>query len=204
MSVTTSPPLNPSQAVERIREIIVGRQFDRLEQRVTRLESAGPAAPSSPVEDGRLAGEARLAELKQDLHRIIDAERSHTDGQIAGCRGEIQRLSARIQQIAAANATAAAGPGVRELEQKLGGWLAGWQRSLHQHLGERDDRLADQIRGEVATLWAETERQITRVECRMSDREAVEERFRRIAIAARALADCASPAVVAEENRASR
>ncbi|MGL4400689.1 MAG: hypothetical protein ACRCXD_12530, partial [Luteolibacter sp.] len=72
----TSSPLNPSQAVERIREIIVGRHLERLEQRVVRLESASAPAPlfSPPdalLEDRMFASEARVEALKENLRRQL-------------------------------------------------------------------------------------------------------------------------------------
>ena len=77
MSPTPSP-LNPSQTVERIREIIVGRQterLERLEQRVIRLETGVPPAAAAPAPTARLedrifAHEAQLEALKENVHRL--------------------------------------------------------------------------------------------------------------------------------------
>ena len=79
------------------------------------------------------------------------------------------------------------------LESKLGNWLTDWQSSFRSQLNDRDQRLATQLRSEVAALWENTESQITRLESRAIDRDSIEERFSRIALAARALAECASP-----------
>ena len=85
---------------------------------------------------------------------------------------------------------------MQQLEQKIGGWLTSWQSSFHHQLNDRDQRLAAELRKEVAMLWESTESQITRIESRAVDRDSIEERFNRIALAARALAECASPTAV--------
>jgi hypothetical protein len=197
----TSSPLNPSQAVERIREIIVGRHLERLEQRVARLETTGvPTATASPstalLEDRLFANEARIEALKENVHRLVDATRQQTELRLSQQREETQRLAAQIQQVAALKASESPAPAVQQLEQKIGGWLTSWQSSFHHQLNDRDQRLAAELRKEVAMLWESTESQITRIESRAVDRDSIEERFNRIALAARALAECASPTAV--------
>jgi len=189
-------PTNPSQAVERIREIIVGRQFERLEQRLASLESSEPLARqvSSPQWEERLCtSEARLEALQHSLQRLAETTREEVEIRSSQQRAEIQRLAAQVQQVAAMkSAEAREQSAVRELEGRLGTWLTSWQGALQSHLNERDHRLADQLRGEVATLWENTEAQITRLQSRSTDREWIEERFARIAAAARALAESAA------------
>lgn len=197
----TSTPLNPSQTVERIREIIVGRQLERLEQRVVRLESThapAPAAapPDSLLEDRLFASEARVEALKENLRRHLDSTRQQSEMLFSQQREETQRLAAQIQQVAAAKASESPLPAVQQLEQKVGTWLSSWQSSFYQQLNDRDQRLAAELRKEVALLWENTESQITRIQSRAVDRDSIEERFKRIALAARALAECASPSAV--------
>jgi predicted trehalose synthase len=187
-------PLNPSQAVERIREIIVGRHLEKLEARVARLESRTMQEPLPASWEERLCtGEARLEALQQSVQRLSESTREEAEQLAQQQRAEIQRLAAQIQQVAAARAAESAQPAVDRLEQKLGAWLGNWQTSLQTHLNEREQHLAGQIRQEVATLWEHTESQITRLQSRALDRDQVEERFQRIAAAARALAECAVP-----------
>ncbi|MEO5916939.1 MAG: hypothetical protein ABIS50_22110 [Luteolibacter sp.] len=197
MSPTPSP-LNPSQTVERIREIIVGRHLERLEQRVARIESGGVTspAPSSRLEDRLFANEAQLEALKENVHRLVDTTREQTELRLSQHREETQRLAAQIQQVAALKSSESAAPAINQLERKIGTWLTAWQSSFQVHLNDRDQRLASQLRGEVAALWESTESQITRLESRAVDRDSLEERFNRIALAARALAECASPSTL--------
>ncbi len=189
-------PTNPSQAVERIREIIVGRQFERLEQRVARLESMEPLGQqaSVPWEERLCTSEARLELLQHSLQRLADTTREEVEIRSSQQRAEIQRLAAQIQQVAAMkSAEEREQSAVRELEGRIGTWLTSWQGAIQSHLNERDHRVADQLRGEVATLWENTEAQITRLESRAIERDWIEERFARIAAAARALAESAAP-----------
>jgi len=191
----TPPTLNPSQAVERIREIIVGRHLERLEHRIVRLEqNPTPAgSSSSPIEDRMLAAEAKLEALRENLNRSGESTREEQQRRLDAHREETQRLAAQIQEIAASRANDMAQPEVQQLEKKLGSWLGHWQNTVHQQFIERDQKIVAQLRGELATLWESTENQITRVQSRCMDRDQIEDRFRRIAAAARALAESAMP-----------
>jgi DNA repair exonuclease SbcCD ATPase subunit len=194
MSPTPPSSLNPSQAVERIREIIVGRQLEKLEARVVRLESAGSCGQvPSQWEERLCTAEARLEALQQSLQRLDESNREQSETRSLRQQEEIQRLAAQIQQVAAIKSAANVQPAIDQLEHKLGAWLNHWQGSLQAHLNEREERLARQMREEVATLWESTESQITRLQSRSLDRDMIEERFSRIAAAARALAECAAP-----------
>lgn len=189
----TSTPLNPSQAVERIREIIVGRHLERLEQRVERIESTSTGGAVPPQFEDRLCTtEARLEALQHSLKRITDHSREEMDSMHHQTREDIRQLAAQIQEVAARKAAESAQPQIQQLESKVGTWLTHWQSALQNHLNERELRLSSQLRQEVATLWENTESQITRLESRSVTRDAVEEKFNRIAEAARALAECAS------------
>jgi hypothetical protein len=200
-------PTNPSETVERIREIIVGRQFERLEQRIARLESVEPHGQQTavPWEERLCTSEARLEALQHSLQRLADTTREDVEIRSNQQRAEIQRLAAQVQQVAAMkSAEAREQSACRELESRLGTWLTSWQGALQSHLNERDHRLADQLRGEVATLWENTEAQITRLQSRATDRDWIEERFARIAAAARALAESASPSSAVSDYSAPR
>jgi hypothetical protein len=194
MSPTPPSPLNPSQAVERIREIIVGRHLEKLEARVDRLESYGSNGQiPSQWEERLCTSEARLESLHQALQRLDESNRGQSEARSLQQREEIQRLAAQIQQVAAIKSAANVQPAIEQLEHKLGAWLNNWQGALQAHLNDREQRLVSQMREEVATLWETTESQITRLQSRSLDREMIEERFSRIAAAARALAECAAP-----------
>jgi len=194
---STSPTFNPSQTVEKIREIIVGRHLERLELRVIQLETSVPnpaaVAPSiTQLEDRIVAHEARLEALQQNVCRLTESTPSH-DFRLSEYREETQRLATQIQQIAAIKSAEVTTPPLQQLERKIGSWLTAWQTSFQSQLTDRDQRLARQIRSEVASLMEETESKLNRLETRIMDRSLIEERFSKIATAARSLAECASP-----------
>ena len=211
MSLTPPTSNNPSQAVERIREIIVGRHLEKLEQRVARLEATASSAPMPAAwEDRMCTNEAHVEALKENLRRLGDSTREDAEQRALAQRAEIQRLAAQIQQVAAAKAVESSQPAIDRLEHKIGTWLSNWQSSLNAHLNEREHRLSTQIRQEMASLWESTESQITKLQSRMVDTKEIEERFTklqsrmvdnheieerfsRITAAALALAECASP-----------
>ncbi len=188
----TPPTLNPSQTVERIREIIVGRHLERLEGRVARLESAPQPPPVTPkeetpiFEDRLFVAEAKVEALQDQVHRI-EGFHEETERIAETQRKEARLLAARIQEIARQNASDIALPAVERLERKLGQWLTDWQKSFHSYLDERDRKVRDQLKDELAEL-----REI--IEKRMSDLEGkvpvdVDDRFDRIAAAARSFAE---------------
>ncbi|MBJ7257602.1 MAG: hypothetical protein JHC69_12435, partial [Akkermansiaceae bacterium] len=85
--IPISPPPNPSQAVERLREIIVGRQFEQFEQRLRRLEIAGPSTglntATSEDFDDRLSAsealmEARFESMHENMQQLVVKAREQT------------------------------------------------------------------------------------------------------------------------------
>jgi len=188
-------PLNPSQTVERIREIIVGRHLERLEQRVALLETGVTSSPmiSPPMDERHLQIGDPLEALQDNVERLMETNRQQTDLRLSQNREETQRLAIQIQKVAAMKASGSAPLAVHQLERRIGTWLSDWQSSLQVHLQDRDARIATQLRNEVGALRARNESQLAQLESHIVDRKFLDERFNRIAIAARALAECMSP-----------
>ncbi|QTN31009.1 hypothetical protein HZ994_01265 [Akkermansiaceae bacterium] len=191
----TPPTLNPSQTVERIREIIVGRHLERLEGRISRLESAPSVMPRSvnpeQFEDRLLVTEARVEALQDHVHRIENS-RGDLEATAAMQRQEAQRLAFQIQEIAREKSAATTLPAVENLERKLGAWLVEWQKSINARLESHDRQLAEGLRAELAAIKDGFERRFSELEAKSGCLGSVEERFARIAAAARALAESAA------------
>ncbi|MGJ8633122.1 MAG: hypothetical protein ACSHX7_04320 [Luteolibacter sp.] len=191
----TPPTLNPSQTVERIREIIVGRHLERLEGRVARLESspavsAPPALDQPLFEDRLLITEAKVEALQNHLQRMENT-REDTLQVTTMHREEAQRLATQIQEIAREKAAAnVALPAVENLERKLGTWLADWQKSLQSHLQERDQKVLAHVKTELNSMRDELDQRISGLESKVPDN--MEDRFNRIASAANTLAESAA------------
>jgi len=199
----TPPTLNPSQTVERIREIIVGRHLERLEGRVARLETqpvaaTKPAPPGDIFEDRLIITEARVEALQDHVQRI-EGLREETERIGTMHREEVQRLAMQISEIARAKAGQPEVHAVENLERKLGSWLTEWQKSLHLRLETRDRDMVDKVRIELAAMRAGIEKRFEELESRVPMN--VEDRFNRIAAAARALAESAASFSISTPTR---
>ncbi|BCU78774.1 hypothetical protein [Luteolibacter sp. LG18] len=187
LSNTQTP--NPSQTVERIREIIVGRQLDRLEQRVALLEKQPQAVVGHS--ETRIGGiEARVEALQHHFQRLSEGLRLEAETRETRHEEDVQRLSEHIQQTLAARIVPDRGA---QLESKLGQWLTDWQQSAHQQAEARDRQLTALLQDELIRLreWVTT--QLSSLQQQHGERAGLEQRFAQIAKAARALAEAAEP-----------
>jgi hypothetical protein len=209
--IPISPPPNPSQAVERLREIIVGRQFEQFEQRIRRLEIAGPStgltSATSEDFDDRLSAnealiEARFESMHENMQQLVAKAREQTEHLLTQQREATLQLTGQVQQLVEAQSSEISADMIRQLEQKIGAWLTNWQNFIHLQLNERDQNISAHLHREVATLWENTESQITALQSRAANWDTIEQRFSRIALAARALAECASPTVIESSTTA--
>ena len=209
--IPISPPPNPSQAVERLREIIVGRQFEQFEQRLRRLEIAGPSTglntATSEDFDDRLSAnealmEARFESMHENMQQLVAKAREHTEHLLTQQREATLQLTGQVQQLVSAQSSEISADMIRQLEQKIETWLTNWQNFIHLQLNERDQNISAHLHREVATLWENTESQITALQSRAANWDTIEQRFSRIALAARALAECASPTVIESSTTA--
>ncbi|MBJ7284123.1 MAG: hypothetical protein JHD00_03410 [Akkermansiaceae bacterium] len=209
--IPISPPPNPSQAVERLREIIVGRQFEQFEQRIRRLEIAGPStglnSATSEDFDDRLSAsealmEARFESMHENMQQLVVKAREQTEHLLTQQREATLQLTGQVQQLVSAQSSEISADMIRQLEQKIETWLTNWQNFIHLQLNERDQNISAHLHREVATLWENTESQITALQSRAANWDTIEQRFSRIALAARALAECASPTVIESSTTA--
>lgn len=192
MSPTPST-LNPSQTVERIREIIVGRHLERLEDRVSRLEAQPAGISQNPTpdifEDRLLMTEARVEALQDHLQRV-EMSREELEQIAATQREDAQRLVTQIHEMIREKANETALSAVENLDGKLGAWLVEWQKSLQERLDGRDRDLSARMESDLAELKDGLEKRLSELEGRIP--EDVNEGFGRIAEAAKALADGAA------------
>lgn len=184
---------SPSHAVERIREIIVGRQLDRLEHRVALLEQASPVESAAWTCEPRLeAVEAQVEAIQDRLHRLSEGYRIESEARDSRHQEEIRRLADRIQTTAAERTTPEAIP---RIEAKLGQWLSDWQTTALRRADQREAQLITHLRAELVKFrdWVSTE---AAVQSRLkADRSELEQRFAKVAAAARALAEAAESTV---------
>ncbi len=154
------PPLNPSQQVERIREILVGRQMHQLEDRLRHLEGAvtsQDAQVGPEVLHHLQTSQAAVLEETRQLRRQLQQETQSRNDQIdrlgkqleSTCRDihqhdqQLQQnLSAHLEQISAAMA-ARIDARVREILHHLQSEIVQWKNQVDRDLHTvRDDSVS--------------------------------------------------------------
>jgi flagellar biosynthesis/type III secretory pathway protein FliH len=182
------PDINPSRQVERIREILVGRQMDGVERRLERLEANLRPMPTQAPDD---VFEIRLASYEQRHDLKLQELRDEIDAEKARRVEETHRLASQIQ--AAARSREASGLEAQvELEERITRWLEHWNQGFRQYLHQREQHLISEMRSELdqTRKWVES-RLSTSDESRVGRMQAS---FAQLADAARAIADAAAQA----------
>lgn len=139
----TSPTPPATRQVEKIREIIVGRQFHAVEQRLTRLEEnlrPMPVTGSDTASPSAHAQQEQALEIRH-LRQSIEVERNRQ-------AEETKRLAQQIQHIARSRREAAEET-QRAIQAQLGPWFQEWQGRLQQHLQQRESHLIAEFRAEL-------------------------------------------------------
>lgn len=145
------PPLNPSQQVERIREILVGRQMHQVEDRLESLERAvskeGSHEPPELVQRVRQSQLVVLEEL-QDLRHRIHREADRRQAQLDDLRKQFEdtarnrsredhelkdSLRGHLEHISSAMASRI-DASVREVLQHLQNDLVQWKTQFEKEL----------------------------------------------------------------------
>lgn len=152
-------PRNPTNAptssqLERVREIIIGRQLGKVEQRLQRLEERTQVAASdgtvTEAQERIEALEARFEAVRDAIQHQVDQIRFEFGGEMDHRKHEVRRLAEQIQQAAQAKQPpAVTAPDLAAAENRLVAWVSAWQQSLEQHLVRRENWLIGQLREEL-------------------------------------------------------
>lgn len=152
-------PRNPTNAptssqLERVREIIIGRQLGKVEQRLQRLEERTQVAASdgtvTEAQERIEALEARFEAVRDAIQYQVDQIRFEFGGEMDHRKHEVRRLAEQIQQAAQAKQPpAVTAPDLAAAENRLVAWVSAWQQSLEQHLVRRENWLIGQLREEL-------------------------------------------------------
>ena len=170
---------NPSQQVERIREILVGREMGRIERRLVELESSKSTTTSFRREPET---DQRMSNAQKTLHR------------------ENQELKIRIQK-----ETAARQQQIAQLAQKISKSSAGTpmglaeQGTIERHVSDRMERVAAEmtslidartreilhhLQNEILQWKNQMDRDLQSIRDVKADRKEIKNRFARLASAA--------------------
>ena len=182
------PETNPSRQVERIREILVGRQMDSVERRLERLEAnlrPMPTPGNDDVFEIRLATYEQRHDLKlQELRDEIDAEKARRVE-------ETHRLAVQIQA-AARNRSDSGIEAQAELEQRITRWLESWNQGFRQYLQQREQHLITEFRSELDQTREWVKSRLATTEQSRMDQGRMQASFAQLANAARAIAEAAA------------
>jgi hypothetical protein len=179
------PDPNPSRQVERIREILVGRQMDHVERRLERLESVLRPMPVEPQDD---VFALRLANFEERHDRKLQELRDEIDAEKARRVEETHRLAGQIQA-AARSRTDSGIEAQAELERKFTRWLEHWNQGFRQYLHQREQQLMSEVRAELEQTreWMKS-----RLATGGQDPRRIQASFEQLANAARAIAEAAA------------
>jgi uncharacterized protein (UPF0210 family) len=179
-----------------MREIIVGRQLARVEQRLDRLDHFVEQPQLSHRDTlNRIENvEAKFETTHDNMQHQFDQMRLEYGGEIATRRNEVHRLAEQIQATAQQRSDQRVQPQMMsEMEQRMGFWLTTWQRGLEQHLEQRENWLIQQLRQELQQVRAATTQQIAAWEAsQQQSQQATQAKLAHITQAARALTESAS------------
>jgi hypothetical protein len=185
-----NPDTHPSRQVERIREILVGRQLESVERRLDKLETTRiPPMPTAQEGDVFMI----CLEVFEKRHNLeIQEIRDGMAATETRNAAEIRRLATQIQSVAKGR-TLHVLDGPPELEQRLGQQIQSWQTGMAAHLGQRESFLINEFRGELQKMrdWVTSELE-SRDARRAAEIPAVHESLSRLASAAREFVETAA------------
>jgi len=139
----TPPDPSPTRQVERIREILVGRQMHGIEQRLDRLEARlQPMPVADPAAYDSLRREHREALLK--LRDDFDAEKLRQQEETRRLAAQIQNVARQRREIADEARQAVIDhlkPGFESWQSGMMSWLGQREKELEKRLEERLEAL---------------------------------------------------------------
>jgi hypothetical protein len=162
-----------SAQLERVREIIMGRQLGVIEQRLDQLEKrvAFAGVPTVGSTDARIEEvEVRLEAQRAGFQQQIDQLRREAEAEKMQRNDEVRRLAEWVRQSLQERAQVSTDPeSWQNLEQRLQARLSQQQQALEHHLLEREKQYLQRLHFEwqnmqstmsTATLSPQAQQQI--------------------------------------------
>jgi hypothetical protein len=182
------PDTNPSRQVERIREILVGRQMESVERRLERLEAN---LRPMPTQAGGDVFEIRLSSYEKRQDEKFAALRDEIDAEKARRVEETHRLAGQIQAAVRSRTDSGIEAQV-ELEQRFSRWLDHWNQGFRQYLHQREEHLIAELRGELERTREWVKSNVETSDRGRAEQTRLQESFLQLANAARAIAEAAA------------
>lgn len=176
----SDPSLNPSQQVERIREILVGRQMDQVEERLAQMEShLAQDGPSRENIQRLQKAQANVLHETQELRKQVQEESQLRSQQIENLAQNINTASEKLE---------AASAGLERQDRQLGTHLSKHLEDISAAMAARIDarvrEILNHLQHEIGQWKHQIDRDMHSVRNTMVDREELKSRFARLASAA--------------------
>ncbi len=175
------PTPHPSRQVERIREILVGRQMQSVEQRLERLESR---LQPMPVESADATWSRDLESLRRECREASVTLRDAFDAERLRQQEVTQKLARRIESVARSREDVAE-EARRAVDAQLRPGFERWQQQLFDQLRDRESHLIGQLREELDRMRAWIREELSE----RADADRLHRAFERLAASAREIAD---------------
>ena len=181
------PTLQPQagRQVERIREILIGRQMETVEQRLDRLEKS---LQPMPVENSTGIFEQRLADVKDQHEESLCRLRDEIDADRLRQLDETRRLAQQIQSISRSRSTAEE-EARQATEQHMSAWFSQWQTGLNQHLQQRENYLITELRAELERMRTWVRSELAAKQSSQPDIDRLRSAFDQLAAATRSISE---------------
>lgn len=172
--------LNPSQQVERIREILIGRQMHQVENRLQRLEASAPGPATAPDSLQRLEQSQRdVVDQANQLRQQISQEVELRNQQVAHLANHLDAASRKLQE-----ASVGIEKQDRQLEKHLSAHLEQMSAAMAARIDARVREILQHLQTELVHWKGQMDRDMQSVRTQKVDREELKKRFARLASAA--------------------
>ena len=179
-------PLNASQQVERIREILVGRQMYQVEDRLRRLEEGGGAEPGSAGPRVDLAAIRRLEESQSAVIEHTNQLRKQLVDEAELRNQQIGHLAEHLNRTAQKIEAASSGLGGvdEQLEVQLSEHLEHISSAMAARIDARVREILQHLQSELVHWKSQMDREMKGMREQKADRREMQSRFARLASAA--------------------
>jgi hypothetical protein len=184
-----TPQLQAGRQVERIREILIGRQMETVEQRLARLEQN---LQPMPVESSKAGFEQSLADVRKQNEESLCRLRDEIDADRLRQLDETRRLAQQIQSIARSR-NSTEDEARLTAEQRMSAWFSNWQTGLNQHLQQREQYLITELRTELDRMRIWIRQELAARQTAQPDITRLRGAFDQLAAATRAITDSLPP-----------
>lgn len=164
-------PINPSQQVERIREILVGREIGRMDRRLTSLEAT--KAPQR-VPDVT----TRVADAQQVIIRETQELKQRIQQETLSRQQQIAQLAQKISRSSGSRGDSS------QVERQVSERMEAIAAEMSSRVDARTREILHHLQSEILQWKHQMDRELQSIRDVKADRKEVTSRFARIAAAA--------------------